>query len=224
MTQALPVGDFKWVPERKLSSLDVMAIADDADTGYILEVDLEYPAALHDHHSDYPLVPEKIEIMHEMLSPYQQQLKTELGFHPAKVEKLVPNLWDKVKYPIHYRNLKQCLSLGMKLTKIHRVPQFKQQAWLKPYIELNTKLRAAAKTDFEKGFFKLMNNSVFGKTMEDVRKRVNIKLITEPSVFNKHAAKVTYKRSEVFVNDEEKQEYFVGLEAKRTSVKLDKAI
>ena len=121
-------------------------------------------------------------------------------------------------------NLKQCLSLGMKLTKIPRVHQFKQQAWLKPYIELNTKLRAATKTDFEKDFFKLMNNSVFGKTMEDVRKRVNIQLITEPAVFKKHSAKVTYKRSEVFVNDEEKQEYFVGLEAKRTSVKLDKPI
>lgn len=224
MTQALPVGDFKWVPERKLSSLDMMAIADDAETDYVLEVDLEYPVALHDHYSDYPLAPEKIEIMHEMLSPYQQQLKTELGYKPAKVEKLVPNLWDKVKYPIHYRNLKQCLSLGMKLTKIYRVLQFKQQAWLKPYIELNTKLRAAAKTDFEEDFFKLMKNSVFGKTMEDVRKRVNSKLITEPSVFKKHAAKVTYKRSEVFVNDEEKQEYFVGLEAKRTSVKLDKPI
>ena len=172
MTQALLVGEFKRVPERRLSSLNVMAIADDA--GYILEVDLEYPAALHDHHSDYPLAPEKIEIMHEMLSPYQQQLKTELGYKPAKVEKLVPNLWDKVKFPIHHMNLKQCLSLGMKLTKIHRVHQFKQQAWLKPYVELNTKLRAATKTDFEKDFFKLMNNSVFGKTMEDVRKRVNI--------------------------------------------------
>lgn len=81
MTQALLVGDFKWVPEScRLSSLDVMAIANDA--GYILEVDLEYPAALHDHHSDYPLAPGKIEIMHEMLSPYQQQLKTELGTNP----------------------------------------------------------------------------------------------------------------------------------------------
>jgi len=89
---------------------------------------------------------------HEMLYPYQQQLKTEVGYKPAKVEKLVPNLWDKTKYPIHYRNLKQCLSLGMKLIKIHRMLQFKQEPWLKPYIELNTKLRGAAKTDFEKDF------------------------------------------------------------------------
>ena len=112
----------------------------------------------------------------------------------------------------------------MKLTKIHRVLQFKQEAWLKPYIEHNTQLRAVAKNDFEKDFFKLMNNSVFGKTMEDVRRRINIKLITEPAVFKKHTAKVTYKRSEVFVNDEEKQDYFVGVELMRTSVKLDKPI
>ena len=93
---------------------------------------------------------------------------------------------------------------------------------MKPYIELNTKLRAAAKTDFEKDFFKLMNNLVFGKTMEAVRKRINIKLISKPSVFKEHAAQVTYKRSEVFVNNEEKQEYFVGVEKKRTRVTLDK--
>lgn len=199
-------------------------VTDDADTGYILEVDLEYPPELHDLHSDYPLAPEKIEISPEMLAPYQLNLKDELEYKPAKVAKLVPSLWNKRKYVIHYRNLKQYLSLGMKLTKIHRVLQFKQEAWLKPYIELNTQLRREAKTDFEKDFFKLMNNSVFGKTMEDVRKRVNIKLVTEPSIFKKHVAKVTYKRSVVFINDEEKKGYFVGVERKHTSVVLDKPI
>ena len=112
----------------------------------------------------------------------------------------------------------------MKLKKIHRVLQFKQEAWLKPYIEKNTTLRAAAVNGFEKDFFKLMNNSVFGKTMEDVRRRVDIKLITEQSKFIKHVSKVTYKRSVVFVNDDDKEDYFVGLEAKKTLVKLDKPI
>lgn len=224
MVQSLPVGDFKWVPNQELSSLDVMTVDDEADTGYFLEVDLEYPPELHNLHSDYPLAPEKMLITSEMLSPYQQQLKEDLVYKPAKVEKLVPNLWDKTKYPIHYRNLKFYLTQGLELQKIHRALQFKQEAWLRPYIELNTQLRAAAKTEFEKDFFKLMNNSVFGKTMEDVRKRVNIKLVTEPSIFKKHVAKVTYKRSEVFVNNEEKEEYFVGIEAKRTSIKLDKPI
>lgn len=123
---------------------------------------------------------------------------------------------------IHYRNLKEYLNLGMKLTKIHRVLQFKQEPWLKTYIEHNTRLRAVATNDFEKQFFKLMNNSVFDKTMQDVRKRVNIKLVTEPSIFKKHVAKVNYKRSVVFTNNEEAEEYFVGMDMKRVSVVLDK--
>ena len=224
MTQSLPVSDFKWVDEKDVKSFNVMTVQDDADTGYFLEVDLEYPKELHDLHSDYPLAPEKMLISHEMLSPYQQQLKENLGYKPARVEKLVPNLWNKEKYIIHYRNLKFYLAQGLKLQKIHRVLQFKQEASLKSYIQHNTQLRAAAKNDFEKDFFKLLNNSVFGKTMEDVRRRINIKLITEPAMFKKHTAKVTYKRNVVFVNDEEKEEYFVGLEAKRTSIKLDKPI
>ena len=224
MSQYLPVGDFKWVPEKDLQTLDVMAVEDEADIGYFLEVDLDYPEALHDLHSDYPLAPEKMLIEREMLSPYQQGLKEDLGYKPAKVEKLVPNLWNKHNYVLHYRTLKLYLSLGMNLRKIYRAVQFKQMPWLKAYIEHNTRLRALAQTDFEKDFFKLMNNSVYGKTMEDVRKRVDIKMITDPTVFTKHAAKVTYKRSEVFVNDQQKQEYFVGLEARRTTVKLDKPI
>ena len=222
MVQPLPVGDFQWVED--VERFDVTTVADDADMGYIMEVDLEYPSELHDLHSDYPLAPEKMLISHDMLSPYQQELKEDLQYKPARVEKLIPNLWNKEKYVIHYRNLKQHLSLGLKLKKIHRVLQFKQEAWLKPYIEKNTTLRAAAVNGFEKDFFKLMNNSVFGKTMEDVRKRVDIKLIHEPSKFKKHASKVNYKRSVVFVNDDDKEEYFVGLEAQRTSVKLDKPI
>ena len=222
MVQHLPVSEFQWVMNPQ--DVDVMLIADDAERGYIFEVDLEYPAHLHDLHSDYPLAAEKMMITHDMLSSYQQQLKQDLGYKPAKVEKLVPNLWNKRNYIIHYRNLKQVLSLGMKLTKIHRVLTFKQQPWLKPYIELNTQLRSKAKSDFEKDFFKLMNNSVFGKTMEDVRKRVNIKLITNLKTYQKHVAKISYKRSEVFVNNEEKEDYLVGLEAKQLTIKLDKPI
>lgn len=176
MSQPLPVGDFKWKTD--VEDFEVMTTADDADIGYILEVDLGYPEELHDLHSDYPLAPEKKKITHEMLARYQQKLKDQLGYKPAKVEKLVPNFWNKQKYVLHYWNLKRNLSLGMKLTKIHRVLQFKQEPWQKPNIELNTRLRAAATNDFEKDFFKLMNklmNSVFGKTMEDVRKRINIK-------------------------------------------------
>lgn len=155
MSQYLPIGDFEWVN----ADID-FNIPDTCDHGYILEVDLDYPNCLHDSHSDLPLCPENIVIGN------------------CKERKLVPNLNKKTKYIIHYRNLKQCLKLGLQLTKIHRVLKFKQSPWLQKYIDLNTHLRTQAKSDFEKDFYKLMNNAVFGKTMENIEKRVNVKLIT----------------------------------------------
>ena len=129
------------------------------ELGYILEVDLEYPKELHDLHNDYPLAPERITV--------------------NKVEKLIPNLEDKKKYILHYKNLKQYLDLDLKLTKIHRGISFNEKAWMKPYIDLNTKLRTEYTNGYEKDFFKLMNNSVFGKTMENICNRVDIRLTVE---------------------------------------------
>ncbi|KAJ0172472.1 hypothetical protein K1T71_000525 [Dendrolimus kikuchii] len=155
MSQYLPEGAFEWVsPETNYE------VTDTSEYGFILEVDLEYPEKLHDLHSDLPLCPENISI------------------GGTKEKKLIPNLNNKVKYKIHYRNLKQCLKMGIKLTKIHRILKFRQSPWLKKYIDLNTELRTKATSDFEKDFYKLMNNSVFGKTMENVDKRVNVKLLT----------------------------------------------
>ena len=125
----------------------------------ILEVDLEYPRSLHDLHSDYPLAPEQIEV--------------------NNVKKLIPNLGNKEKYILHFENLKQYLSLGLNLIKIHRGIQFKESQWLEKYKALNIKLSTSAANEFEKDFFKLMNNSVFGKTMENIRNRVDIKLVND---------------------------------------------
>ena len=118
--------------------------------GYVLEVDVKYSRELHDHHNDLPFMCEKIRV--------------------NGVEKLVPNLHDKQKYVIHVKALKQALDHGLVLERIHRVIQFKQSDWMKEYIDFNTRLRMVAKNDFEKDFYKLMNNSVFGKTMENIRK------------------------------------------------------
>ena len=157
MTQPLPYGGFEWVD----TNVDYMDVSDNAEYGYFLEVTLKYPQHLHDAHNDLPFCPEK------RASPVGKQ------------EKLMATLYDKQKYIIHHRNLKQALEHGLILEKIHRALRFRQTAWLKPYIELNNNLRTRAVTDFEKNLFKLFNNSVFGKTMQNVRNYSDIKLISK---------------------------------------------
>ena len=134
---------------------------------------------MHNLHNDYPLCPEGV--------------KCKNG-----VEKLIPNLRDKKKYVIHYKNLIQCLRLGMKLKHIHRGIKFVESEWMKPYIDMNTKLRTKAKNNFEKDFFKLINNSVFGKTMENIRNRVNVKLINNEEKARKLIAKPNYRSCKIF--------------------------
>lgn len=163
MCHSLPTHDFEWLNPEEVETLNASSISVDGDTGYIFEVDLKYPVSLHDGHSDYPLAPESFKIEPEMLSTYQRELLSRLDMKAGSTTKLVPNLFDKEKYVVHYRNLQLYLSLGMELTKIHRVLSFKQRPWLKTYIDFNTEMRKMAKNDFEKDFFKLMNNSVFGK-------------------------------------------------------------
>ena len=122
----------------------------------------EYPHELHDQHNDYPLAPERLQIEENLLSDYQRHLLQDEGFSKPP-PKLVPNLCNKTNYVIHYHNLKLYLELGLRLTNVHRVLSFDQSPWLKNYINFNTRQRTAAKNDFEKDFFKLMNNAVFGK-------------------------------------------------------------
>ena len=127
---------------------------------------------MHDLHNDYPLAPQKLKISQKMLSKYCSDVADEYGIKIGGVIKLVPNLGNKIKYAVHYRNLQLYLSLGMKLSRVHRILKFKQSDWLKECINFNTEKRKNASNNFEKDFFKLMNNSVFGKTMENLRKRM----------------------------------------------------
>ena len=132
----------------------------------MLEVNFEYPSELHNLYNDYPLAPEKLEISQNMLSN-SFNIANEYRIKIGGVNILVPNLGNKSIYVVHYKNLKFYLSLGIKLTKIHRILKFKQSNWLKKYIDFNRDKRKNAANSFEKDFFKLMNNSVFGKTMEN---------------------------------------------------------
>ncbi|XP_041361144.1 uncharacterized protein LOC121377277 [Gigantopelta aegis] len=198
MSQALPVSGFKWLDDLQVN---VTEVPDDATKGYILEVDLDYPQELHDLHNEYPLAPEKLTVTEDMLSPYASHLLKELDMSGVSTEKLIPNLKRKEKYVVHYRNLKLYLSLGMKLTKIHRVLAFEQSPWLKAYIDFNTDRRKRAQNYFEKDFFKLMNNSVFGKTMENLRKHVDVKLVNSQKRAGKFIAKPTFHAFRIFNND-----------------------
>ena len=138
-------------------------------------MELEYPRDLYELHNDYPLAPEKVTLTEEMLSPYSKSFP---GQH-VLTEKLIPNLNDKTKYVTHYVNLKLYIRLGMKLKRVHHVLQFDQSHCMKPYIDFNTDKRRQATTDFERDFYKLLNNSVFGKTMENLRNRVNVNLCND---------------------------------------------
>ena len=195
MIQRLPTGNFKW---RDPQEIDLSKYNEDSDKGIILEVDLEYPKELHNLHNEYPCAPEKKIITDDMLSDYARKLKSEYKVSSGKVPKLVTTLLDKEKYVLHYRNLQLYLSLGLKIKKIHRVLEFDQSDWLKEYIDYNTEMRKNATNSFEKDFFKLMNNSVFGKTMENLRNRVNIELVTNEKRLNKLSAKPTYVSSKIF--------------------------
>ena len=179
MSQYLPTGGFRWMTEKQIDNIDLAKYKEDSEKGLILEVDLEYPEELHNLHNDYPLAPEKIKVTEDMLSKYSKQIANKYGISTGLVHKLIPTLKKKEKYVLNYRNLQLYIDLGLKVTKVHRVLKFNQSPWLKQYIDFNTIKRKNAENAFEKDFFKLMNNSVFGKTMENIRKRVDVRLVTD---------------------------------------------
>ena len=190
MMKPLPVGDFHWMTGDELENW--------GEFPCVLEVDLEYPEELHELHNDYPLAPERLKI--------------------NKVEKLIPTLLKKEKYVLHGQNLKLYLELGLKLKWIHRGIKFREKPWMKSYIELNTDLRTKGKNDFEKDFFKLMNNSVFGKTMENIRNRVDVRLVGNREKAQKLIAKPNLKHWVCF------DENLIGIHLKRIKLVFNKPV
>lgn len=186
LSQPLPVGDFSEEDPTAYTVEKILSFTDDRERGYTFVVDLEIPAELHDKFKDYPMLPEHYTPSLEELSDYQRELiKKKIGTTPAN-PKLINTLKPKKNYIIDYRMLKECIRQGIILKKVKRAISFEQKAWLKPYIEKNTKLRQEAKNDFEKDFYKLMNNSVYGKQMENVRSRCDVKLLDLYVKFEKH--------------------------------------
>ena len=224
MSKALPHSNFHWLSNEEMRKIDVKQIeeyVEDSDEGYFLEVDMDYPLRLHRHHNDYPLAPEKLKITHKMLSETTRKLGASIYGHESAIPtstKLVPHLGPRKHYVIHIENLKQCLDLGMQLRAIHRVLAFRQSKWLKPYIDLNTEKRKAATNEFEKDFFKLMNNSVFGKSCENVRNRSNVELVSNDNRMRQLCARPSFKRFKIFNNN------LVAVELLKSKVKLNKPL
>ena len=207
MSKKLPVNGFKWLDTSETSALArsdktnedfIKNYNENNDKDYILEVDVKYPKRLHELHSDLPFLSERMEV--------------------NKCKKLACNLFTKKKYVVHINALKQALNHGLKLKKIHRVIKFNQKEWLKPYINMNTELRKAAKNDFEKDLFKSMNNSVFGKTMENIKKHRDIKLVTMDKKRSKLVSEPNYHTINLISED------LSIIEMKKTKVKMNKPI
>ena len=216
MSGMLPYKNFQWVEDFNISDLEK-----DEETGYILEVDLTYPKELHDLHNCLPVAPENIRINDEQLSKWQKESKKLLNIKTAKVTKLVPNLNNKEKYILHSKNLKYYIELGLELTKIHRVLKFNQKRWLKPYIDFNTVKRAEAVSkgdSFGKSFYKLMNNAVFGKTMENQRNRIDYELCDSKERIVKLTSDPRYNKFTIIAND------LVGVSRSQTKVVLNKPV
>ena len=204
MSQNLPTHGFKWMKNiNKDKVMDILEKANNSMTnkgkkGYIFEVDLAYPKKLWEKNNDYPLAPEKMEV--------------------NKVEKLICHFKPRKNYVVHYRSLRQYLEMGMKITAVHRGISFKQSPWMAPYIKKNTDLRMVAKNDFEKNFFKLMNNSVFGKTIENIRKRQDIKLVDNRKKALKLSRKPNFERAVIFDKN------LVAIHMQKTDVFFNKPV
>ena len=201
MSQKLPVKNFKWIKEDdilKFYEAFMKNYDEDSDQGYVLEVDVKYPETIRMLHSGLAFLPERMKI--------------------NKCTKLTCTIQNKENYIIHIRALKQAINHGLKLKKAHKVIEFDQEAWLKSYIDMNTDLRKQAKNDFEKDFFKLMNNSVFGKTMENVRNHRDTKIETMDKRRSILASEPTYHSTKYISRD------LLIMEMKRTEVKMNKPI
>ena len=204
MTQNLPTHGFKWIKDLTLEKVDKIldkincSMLNNGKKGYIFEVDLEYPEHLWKEHNDYPLAPEKMNV--------------------NGVEKLICHFKPRKNYVLHYRNLRQYLEIGMKITAVHRGISFYQSPWMEPYIRKNTELRKKATNNFEKDFFKLMNNSVFGKTIENIRKRQNIHIIDNRKKALKLSSKPNFDRCTILDKN------LIAVHMKNTEVYFDKPV
>ena len=221
LSKPLPHSEFCWVEDLSDITRDfILNLDEEGEWGYTLEVDLGYPQHLHHSTADFPLAPESGEITQDMFSSFMttfyQTLNPNSSYKPSR--KLLLTQYDRKHYIVHFAVLKFYLALGLTLDKVHRVIKYKQKAWLKEYIDFNSQQRALAQNGFEKDFYKLKNNALFGKTMEDVRKRIKYHLVTDENKFEKLARSPFFHDRDIITED------LVGVHMLKAKVTLDKPI
>ena len=214
MSQYLPQGGYAWNQEL-WDEARILSIPLDAPVGYFFEVDLETPEELHDWMMSLPAAPVRRAIVKEELSPVQRWLAPNY----KGTEKLICDLHPKQKYGVHYRTLQVYLEMGVKLVAVHRVLQFQQSDWLRPYVEQCKDLRAQATTEFEKDFWKLMVNAIYGKLMENVRKYLRFELAASPKSFQRYCSHPDFEGYVEFRKDT-----LMGVRIRRTQVMMNKPI
>eukprot|EP01060_Flectonema_neradi_P002958 TRINITY_DN1184_c1_g1_i3.p1 TRINITY_DN1184_c1_g1~~TRINITY_DN1184_c1_g1_i3.p1 ORF type:complete len:1193 (+),score=204.74 TRINITY_DN1184_c1_g1_i3:83-3661(+) len=182
MMKNLPEYNLQWVDDEGLKDLTEDFIRsydvnskEAVNTGFTIEVDLSYPEDLHKEHWDFPLAPYNRSVSYSELADYQKELIDEKK--QGKHEKLICDFNDRRRQIYNIEYLKFLIDHGLKLEKVHRAVSYQQSDWLKRYIEVNSKLRQGAKNDFEKDLYKLLNNAVYGKTLENVRDRMRTKVV-----------------------------------------------
>ena len=218
MLDYLPCGNFEWVTELDQLKLQYfLKVPDDSCTGYIIECDFDYPIHLHNFHCDYPLAPSKNKISYSQLSSYAKRVCDKHKLKSSvNTEKLMATLTNKNHYILHYRTLQLYVRLGLVVTKIHRVLKFKQAPIMRSYIEFNSAKRAAAINDFDIGFFKLLSNSLFGKTIERPDKRARVVLANNRERCEKLTGSLNFKSSKIINNN------LVGITLSYPCIKMDK--
>ena len=190
ISNPLPTHDFKWMGNDEIKLWEKYQC--------ILEVNLEYPTDLHQNHNNYPLATESLKI--------------------NEIVKLIPNLKNKDKYVIYYKSLKLVQKSWFKDYKIHRGIKFKERNWLQQYIDLNTDLRTKANNDFKINFFKLMNISVFGKIVENIRNRVSVEFLSTEKKAEKLVSKTRFEHLNIF------DENLIAIHMKKTTLNYNKPI
>ena len=226
MTDYLPYGNFSWLTDNEIDEIYKLLQTNDfldyllknPTQGYFIEADIEYPSTLHEHHNSYPLCPEQFKPSLDMLSPLQQEMKGHFSLGNSSYTKLIPHFFKRHKYKVYSETLAHYVRLGLRVTKIYRILHFNQSRWLKDFIFGLIEQRKNSKSLIKSEYLKMIINSIYGKFLENVRERSNIKLVTTEKYAKRLINQSSYVRHQIF------DENLIGIQMIHTSIVLNKAI